>query len=837
MPKENIFSDNNLGSFIENRYGDRLLYSINGSSFDQIGAHAVYHNMWGQDLFKENTLYVLAGTDSGLLPRYIERIGIPEGSRYLFIELEEVLPYVADCFDKEQTENKKLVLTTAAEWFETAQSLSLTEYAYLDAVQLIASVAASDAHLVAYSEFWRELEKEMQRVIWRYQKEFGTLTFITRHIENLAENRTSASVLSNTFRGKTAVLMAGGPSLDSLLPWIKENRNRICLLAVSRISKRLLDVDIIPDIIVTVDPHYCSYEVSRHMLRFTSSVLVNAYHATPLLLSQWPGRSLYLDHRYPWKKDAGVVVQGRGPTVSNSAINLCIAMGFEQIILAGLDLCFSQEGYSHAEGSIERSKGAFVAYGTQTVTTNDGNIAETDTSFYNSVSVIEEQAKIAISNGSKVINPAGSAARMKNVEYITTDNIALPDGDYHAIDIINAHLPEENSEQLAALYQQTLKELNRVEHQISKLKNYAKDALKCNDGLFGRNGLKKSFKYKVKMDRIEKKIAKEIPEIASIAKIFGMADFVKTLRPDESRQWTDEEIENTGKQFYNAYIHGANKLTDVISDTAIRLRTRMDEEKPHPNIESLCETWQREHVPGRALNWIERHGDNYQNLSTANRERLNSLIKQFNNLIDSDQTSHQITVQRYADLRPTISKLQNLMFREDVPAMRRLLLGLTTRPEDEAKHLAKLVDAHIAECEQNMQEAIEAYRQIIDLDVNVYPRLIEVALIRLSILSMNCGEIGLAAECLKNLTGLSFAYMPYYAEALRLSDQLQQAIDVYTGYLSKVPDDLASMMKLGIIYKNIGVKEGAAWLFDYVYKRDPNNKAAWKMLQELELSA
>jgi len=837
MSKENIFSDNNLGAFIENDFGDRFLYSVNGGSFNKISSHAVFRNLWGDTLFNENTLYLVVGTDSGLLPTYIDRIGVPDGSRYLFIELEEIIPLVKDVFSEDNINAKKIALTSAAAWYSVAKQLSLPEYAYLDSIEIITSVAASDAHLIAYSDFWSELEKEFKRVIWQYQKQFGSLTFITKQIENLAENRFSASCLINSFKGKTAVLLAGGPSLDTLLPWIMENRNRLTLIAVSRISKRLLQLNIEPDIVVTVDPHFCSYEVSKHMLRFNSAILVNAYHASPVLLGQWQGRALYLDQRYPWTTKEEQVVQGFGPTVSNSAINLGIAMGFSQIIFAGLDLCYSQEGFSHAQGSIERSNGAFVANSTQTVETNDGKIAETDNSFYNSISVIEAQAMMAKSSGVRLINPAPTAAKIKNVDHLSTGEIELPEQEYNAKQLLQHLIPEETSESRLNLYSQTIQDLTKVQANISKLVGYANEALKYNDGMFGRNGLKKSFKYKIKMDRVEKKITNQIPEIANIAKIFGMADFVKTLRPDQSREWSDEEIEQTGKRYYNAYLHGAENLSKVVEAQIKRLKLRQEEENDDPDFEYLAREWNKDQTPGRAKLWVTRHREQYDQLKQEDKSILEQLGQQFEKEIDNEDTRHQLSVQRYADLNPVISKLKNLMHRSDIVAMQRLRLGLSTRPEEEAKWLSLLVQAHIAEHEEDMQQAVELYRQIIELDVSRYPRIIEAALIRLSVLCMNCGELALAAECLKNLSGLSFTYMPYYAEALRLSDQLQQAIEIYTGYLSRAPEDLASMMKLGILYKSIGVREGAAWLFDYVYKKDPNNSAAKRLLDDLELSA
>lgn len=836
MTHAKLYSDNNLGAFIENSFGDRFLYSINGSSFNRIGSHAVYQNLWGSELFKENTLYVFAGTDSGLLPRYIHKRGIPDGSRYLFIELDEVLPIIGDAVDEQAAEDKKMLVCGPSDWFAQAKNISFVEYAYLDSIELCQSVAVSDAHLLAYSELWRELEKDFQSKIWTYQKEFGTLTFLAKQIENLAENRYPAELLKGSFQGKTAVLLAGGPSLDRYLPWIQQNRNRVTLIAVSRISKRLLDVGLEPDIIVTVDPHQCSFDVSKHMLLFQSALLVSSYHATPLLLSQWRGRSLYLDSRFPWEEDKHNI-KGKGPTVSNSALNLCIDMGFNQVILIGLDLCFSQEGYSHAKGSMERNKGAFVAYGTQTVMTNDGNIADTDTAFFNSIAAIEAQAKHAQSKGVRLINPSNTAARIQNVEYLDAEDIQLPNETINAKELITGLLPKENSDSRTRLYQDTLKQLDIVSNKISKLKKYAKDALKCNDGLFGRNGMKKDFKYKIKMDRIEKKIAKELPKLANIAKIFGMTEFVKTLRPDASREWTDEDIELTGKQFYNAYLHGAEKLEDVIKAQILRLNSRIEEEAETPDIESLSSFWQKENTPGRAAVWAHLHPEQFSALDAQQSSLLEKLRSEHQREIDNQNNSHLSNVNRYAELTPVLSKLQKLMHQKDIQGMKRLLQGLNTRTEEEALHLQKLVTAHIAECEENMQLAVELYRQLLNIDIDKHVRLIEAALIRLSFLSMNCGELKLAADCLKNLTDISFTYMPFYAEALRLSNQTQAAIDTYTSYLTQVQDDLASMMKLGILYKSLGVKEGAAWLFNYVYSKDPDNTAAKRLLDELELSA
>jgi len=53
---------------------------------------------------------------------------------------------------------------------------------------------------------------------------------------------------------------------------------------------------------------------------------------------------------------------------------------------------------------------------------------------------------------------------------------------------------------------------------------------------------------------------------------------------------------------------------------------------------------------------------------------------------------------------------------------------------------------------------------------------------------------------------------------------------VYTDYLKRAPDDLATMLKVGRLYQSIGAHEAAMTAFRYVAERDPHNQALQTML-------
>ena len=838
MDYQLVTSPLNNEQFITNQFGDRFLYSVNRHCFDHVGSDAVYRSRWADTLFKEDAFYIVAGCDSGVMISYLQKKGLPKGSRYLIVELSPLVEIVKSLIDESASDNR-IQICTLDNWLEVAREHSFAEYAYLDSIKIIRSLAVEDANLPEYRALWRELDQSTQQTLWTFRVELGNSTFYTRQIENACENRHSAYCLKDRFKDKTAVLLAGGPSLDDILPWVIENRDNLVVVAVSRISRRLQQINFQPDIIVTVDPHPCSFDVSKHMLRlFEHAILVNAFHATPLLLGQWAGPSLYLDNRYPWKVDAGgKIIKGVGPTVSNSAINLIVELGCKQIILAGLDLCFSAEGYSHAKGSDERKAGAFLAYADQTVTTNSGNTAETDNAFFTAIKSIEAQAKTAMNRGCQLINPSPDAAKMQNVVYMPLHDIKINALEKPAIDAIRSALPKENSATRLASYQQTGKEFDKAEYTFTKIKQLAKQALEHNDGLFGRNGKKADFKHKLHMDKIEKQLNKEYKEFASLCKLFGMKEFIKTFSTTEAENWSDEEIESKGRVYYQAYISGADALLDLIKIGKHRILSRIEEEKDAPDFEALFTQWRGDNLPGRARIWQEFHKDKLPTLADNISLKLNEFTAMLDAEIDNTEHSHIKKINQYASLQGVTGKALELFKNQDADGLQRLSKGLATRHQDEVDILQHLVSGYYAELKQQHDVAVEHYQHVVIHEQNTGNPALENALSRLTYLALDHHELDVASSFLEALSGLSPAYMPQYAEILRMTNNLQRSIDVYTEYLSLAPEDLSTMMKLALLYKTIGAKQGAQWLFEHIVEKDPENAAARDLLKKVKLSA
>ena len=362
--------------FLINQFGDRYLHEINQYSFNQIGANAVFKKTFAKSFTETDTFYIVAGTDSGLLIKYITETGIPEGSRFLFVELPEVIEQIQSLLQKISS---KIVVCTIDNWEEQAFKSGFQGYLFVNKIKTVKSIAVLEAHHPDYSKLFGRLQMEFNHQQYLAQTSLGSKIFVQRQLENLADNLLPARLLRGQGKGKTCALLAGGPSLDDLLPWLKKHRKRIVIIAVSRIARRLQQEQLTPDIWCSIDPWAANLEVSKEMLsQHENTILVHAHHLYPPLIGQWAGKSLYLGNRFPWRSSLSSNNINVAPLqVTNSALALAMEMGFSQIILAGVDFCLRHDGYSHARGSLDYEAGQQFSLMETRIETNDGHIADT----------------------------------------------------------------------------------------------------------------------------------------------------------------------------------------------------------------------------------------------------------------------------------------------------------------------------------------------------------------------------------------------------------------------------------------------------------------------------
>lgn len=339
-----------LGSFVTNDFGDRFLEAVNETSFNRLGYEHSFLENFGSQPFQDNRLYVVIGTDSGLLIRFLLRTVLPPRTHFLLVELPEVLARVEEELSLDDL-GKRIYVTTEGQIPEYLTKVRFSEYNSLDQVLMFKSLGAIEGHLPGYVELYDSVRGKLHSESWLAKARLSNECFMKVRLENLGENRVSATCLEGVFRGETAIVLGGGPSLDELLPWLRVNRKNMVVIAVGRISGRLRSAGVVPDFIITVDPWPESFDNSRETLSFwKESVLIHSEYASPPLIGQWRGRSFYYGNRFDWlTPHNGMSTQEFPPTVTNFAVGVGATMGFRRILLAGVDFCFSQSGVTHAQ--------------------------------------------------------------------------------------------------------------------------------------------------------------------------------------------------------------------------------------------------------------------------------------------------------------------------------------------------------------------------------------------------------------------------------------------------------------------------------------------------------
>lgn len=829
-------SPTDLGPIVSNEFGDRYLFSINRYTFRQTDAHTLYKKQYGDGIFQENTLHILVGMDSGLLLQYLHRIGISPTSRYVIVELPKTLERLRQEGLLDES-HERVACVTVDELPAIAKKFEFANYLYTEKINIWKSFAALDAFLPEYAELHFAARDFIEAFAWQIKVQLGNEIFIRRQLENLSENRHSAACLKNLFPGKTAVLLAGGPSLDDILPWVRENRQNLVVLAVSRIARRLKEVDLTPDIFFSVDPQEVSFDVSKEMLYFGEKTLfVNSYHVVPKLLSQWQGRSVYVGPRWPWPEEGEEpCLDTPGPTVTHTAFAIAAEMGFSQIVLGGVDLCFSPTGHSHALGSHERQAGPqFNGFTTQ-VATNRGAKAFTTRAMAEGIAVFGDLAASAKKTDLRTINPTPNAAIIPWVEHRTLTGLTLESMTKPAWVHIQSALPPEDGSTRTGHYHKILAKLNTAEKHIRSIRKMAREALKCNDGLFGRNGLQPNFKFKNKMDKIEKTLS--LPPLAKYSQVLkqaGLRYFVKIARPDTEQEWSDSQIEETGRLYYQAYLDSSNTLLEILDEAKQRVSLRMAEEDPATDPNRLFDGWEKHGETGRIILWQHRRPQLAGTESPHITPPVHTVERAFLAILAARPESLAKAVDASAGSNLARQRVLSLFRDRETELLAELLPGLAESGQPGMPLVHHLAAGYLAELQEDYALALDEYQQAIGDESSPTT---EDALRRIASVSLHLDDPAnalLALECLSKLTP---EYLPRYAELAQLLGQTQTALETYADYLDYFPNDPVVLLKVAKLYQQAGEKDFAANILGHILQQDPNNQTARTLLDTLQAAA
>lgn len=158
-------------------------------------------------------------------------------------------------------------------------------------------------------------------------------------------------------KGKPAIVVSAGPSLDKNIDVLKEVQDRALIIAVGTSLKPLLQRGIKPHLVVAIDADKKHYEHFKDVKAHEDTILIYDGMIFPRILDDFKGMKLSSDTSespiktwlYSYIGAKGIIPSGF--SVATTAFALAHSMESYPIILMGQDLSFKKDGHTHAQGT------------------------------------------------------------------------------------------------------------------------------------------------------------------------------------------------------------------------------------------------------------------------------------------------------------------------------------------------------------------------------------------------------------------------------------------------------------------------------------------------------
>ncbi len=204
------------------------------------------------------------------------------------------------------------------------------------------NIARLHPEYLANVEEWFRRFDSRREINTNTLKRFGRV-WVRNLLSNLPVMAGAGAIghLQGILKGIPAIVLAAGPSLDCLIPYIQECRKRMAVIAVDTSAGWCRRHQVEPDFLVVVDPQYWN---TRHLDFFQSaSILVSESSTYPsvfrsLKCTTYFSSSLFPLGRFLERYCSIEGTLGAGGSVSTTAWDLARFLGASSIYIAGLDL-------------------------------------------------------------------------------------------------------------------------------------------------------------------------------------------------------------------------------------------------------------------------------------------------------------------------------------------------------------------------------------------------------------------------------------------------------------------------------------------------------------------
>lgn len=777
-------------NFLTSIFGDRYLYEVSRDLFSEVSARQLYERELPEDQFKEDSLYIFVGADSGNLIKYISSIKIPVGTRILFLEPSWLVDKIrSEC--ERDLEDERILLSGAEDIESIREEILLDVYIQIDAISIIRSISASHAFLPEYGSVFWEAQSYIENLKWKSLGSMAYEVFIRRQLENCADNRCSASLLKNALRGASVLVLGGGPSLDEHLDWIIKNRNSFYIFAVARIASRLIELDLEPDFVFSVDPSDKSYQMSREILRFSENVIfINQFHVASGLIKNWTHRKFFTGNLLPWDSglnpSPGDYFGGAGPTVTNHAVATAGWLGAKHIYLCGVDFCFTEEGYTHALGSCERLAGPSTETTGLYRVTNAGHLAPTRPDFLEASASMNAMARAMKLQGVSVENLSLNSMKLASVPYTSAKEIVLE------------QRPPMNFQEVAEDEYRDLQLLkNELEEKLAIQKEFlilVDKATKIHSDMY-IDDLVDPHK-KAALERVDQEMTDIYRDFMEIVKRISLRSLVRMSHKLSNINELDScAVRNRLEIYYQSIEFGLKRLINY-TETAIQTtQRRLDEynvvKGEMGGVSKLLTSWLKNGESGRyrKFDFIIDKSPHYSELVNA-----------FESELSRDYIRIQAGEQKLSNFLGLSTRLRMLYDTKDRDGLLVLRKALSLDPDYDDS--LPVIDSLIFDLEGDVENAISC---VADTTKLIHTPILEFALVHIFRLSSKSGYQQSALDALATLSLVNKKYLRVYASALASNGQINDAIEHILVYVEYFGADEIDKKKIIEWYDLIGI--------------------------------
>lgn len=800
----------------ENEWGERFIPELNRTSFDSQSAASLYDSELDFDPCAENTLTIIIGSDSGLLYKYLQSKAVPEGSQIVLIEPSDVY----DTLDRECSEwlanqtvsapSPRVSLLDAQSWSSEIFDESDVAWFLAGKVELTQARCAISDYQNLYYPLYRQTREAISNRDHAISNRYGIKGFIEQQMANCVDNSVAMYKDAQFGKDKVALVMGGGPSLDQHLDWIIENRSRLFIIAVSRLCGKLSSLNLMPDLVIAMDPSPLTYAAAKLGTQWRQVPLVHSYHVAHMLPKQWLGPRYHLGYRYPWEAqlpNTSNIIENVGPTVGHAAAVVASGLGFSTILLSGVDLCMNALGDSHTQGTPEAELLKLPGNYDAQVNTYAGNQAGTSIDFFRSITALDDIGRNINKHADVLFNLNIHAAAIESIKHIDCHDVVLPES---RPQYDSSGYQEPTLEQLRTLRQQ-LSGYKRDFRQIRTLCNKAK---LCIDQIYGKGGKPAKPEYHKRLDALEARLTKvSTPALAAIRYYMG-PEYGQLRKPSGFARMDESDMEQWARDYYRITDDGGRYYQRALDKADKLISLREAELATQPDIEHILQAWNENDTPGRVMKFI----DSLLETATPDQQlRLHDASEAYLKSLHEREAIHDAqVVSNYGTVRKTMLSLRYLRNQNcisDLQSYGTKLEGL----EWPYATIARFINASVAELTADVDKAIDHYQAVIDdcaeklgsgeETLETIGSLIEDSLTRLTQIYLEKQDGDAAASTLGMLCEITPQYIPSYANLLDMLGNYEAAVELLSIYLENFRNDWRAARQLALVHEKAGNSE------------------------------